>query len=66
MLKPRIITSLLLDTNQNLVKTVNFDNRQYIGDPLNAAYIFSNFQVDELLILDIDASNEKDAFLMIL
>lgn len=59
MLKPRIITSLLLDTNQNLVKTVNFDNRQYIGDPLNAAYIFSNFKVDELLILDIDASNEK-------
>ena len=56
MLNPRIITSLLIDSNQNLVKTINFDNRKYIGDPFNAAYIFSNYEVDELLILDIDAS----------
>ena len=56
MLNPRIITSLLIDSNQNLVKTTNFDNRKYIGDPFNASYIFSNYEVDELLILDIDAS----------
>lgn len=56
MLNPRIITSLLIDSNKNLVKTINFDNRKYIGDPFNASYIFSNYEVDELLILDIDAS----------
>ncbi len=38
------------------MKTVSFSDRQYIGDPLNAAYIFSGYEVDELIVLDIDAS----------
>ena len=59
MLKPRLITSLLVDSNQHLVKTTNFKKRHYLGDPLNSAYIFSGFEVDELLVLDIDASLEK-------
>ena len=59
MLKPRLITSLLVDSSQHLVKTKKFENRNYIGDPLNSAYIFSGFEVDELLVLDIDASKEK-------
>ena len=59
MLRPRLIVSLLIDRELHLVKTQGFANRQYIGDPLNAAYIFSGFNVDELLILDIDASLEK-------
>ena len=59
MLKPRLITSLLVDSSQHLVKTIQFDNRNYLGDPLNSAYIFSGFEVDELLVLDIDASKEK-------
>ncbi len=59
MLKPRLITSLLVDSNQHLVKTINFKKRHYLGDPLNSAYIFSGFEVDELLVLDIDASLEK-------
>ena len=58
MLKPRLITSLLVDSSQHLVKTIKFENRNYLGDPLNAAYIFSCFEVDELLVLDIDASLE--------
>tara|TARA_Y100001968_G_scaffold311645_1_gene333959 strand:+ start:776 stop:1537 length:762 start_codon:yes stop_codon:yes gene_type:complete len=56
MLRPRLITSLLVDRNLHLVKTTRFVERNYIGDPLNAAYIFSNFEVDELIVLDIDAS----------
>ena len=58
MLKPRLITAFLVDSSQHLVKTVNFSERNYLGDPLNAAYIFSGFEVDELLVLDIDASLE--------
>lgn len=58
MLKPRLITSFLVDSSQHLVKTINFSERNYLGDPLNAAYIFSGFEVDELLVLDIDASLE--------
>lgn len=60
MLRPRLITSLLVDNNMHLVKTTCFKDRNYIGDPLNAAYIFSDFEVDELLVLDIDASQKNN------
>ena len=56
MLLPRLIPSLLINSNKELVKTIRFQNPNYIGDPLNAAYIFSGFEADELLVLDIDAS----------
>ena len=59
MLKPRLIPSLLVDSNLHLVKTTRFADRHYIGDPLNSAYIFSGFEADELLVLDIDASPEN-------
>jgi cyclase len=39
-----------------LVKTVKFKNPNYIGDPLNAIKIFNEKKVDELVILDIEAS----------
>ncbi len=55
MLRPRIIPVLLIK-NGELVKTVNFKNPQYIGDPLNAVRIFNEKEVDELTIFDIDAS----------
>ena len=58
MLYPRIIACLLLKNNA-LYKTVKFDNPKYIGDPLNAVRIFNEKKVDELLILDIDATREK-------
>jgi cyclase len=38
------------------VKTIRFDEKQYIGDPLNAVRIFNEKEVDELAIFDIDAS----------
>jgi len=58
MLKHRVIPLLLLDNN-NLVKTTNFKNPKYIGDPINAVHIFNEKQVDELIVLDISASKEK-------
>lgn len=57
MLKPRVIPCLLLE-NQSLVKTVNFKNRHYIGDPVNTARIFNELEVDELTLLDITATNK--------
>jgi cyclase len=42
-----------------LVKTVNFKNPKYVGDPINAVKIFNEKEVDELIVLDIDASVEN-------
>ena len=59
MLSPRIIPVLLVH-NKGLVKTIKFENPKYVGDPLNAVKIFNEKEVDELIILDIDAtSNNK-------
>ena len=55
MLHPRIIPNLLIH-NKGLVKTVNFKNPKYVGDPLNAVKIFNEKSVDELIITDIDAT----------
>lgn len=57
MLRPRIIPCLLVK-NGGLVKTVNFANPKYVGDPINAVKIFNEKEVDELIVLDIDASTE--------
>lgn len=55
MLRPRIIPCLLIH-NGGLVKTVQFREPKYVGDPLNAVRIFNEKEVDELMVLDIDAS----------
>ena len=55
MLRPRIIPSLLVHDN-GLVKTVNFKNPKYVGDPINAVRIFNEKEVDELAFFDIDAT----------
>lgn len=55
MLRPRIIPSLLVQDN-GLVKTINFKNPKYVGDPINAVRIFNDKGVDELAIFDIDAT----------
>ncbi|AZC32612.1 imidazole glycerol phosphate synthase cyclase subunit (LPS cluster), putative [Pseudomonas chlororaphis subsp. piscium] len=57
MLRPRIIPCLLI-RNKGLVKTVKFKDSKYIGDPLNAVKIFNEKEVDELIVLDIDATTE--------
>lgn len=58
MLQPRIIPCLLIH-NGALAKTVQFANPKYIGDPLNAVRIFNEKQVDELIVIDIDASRHE-------
>jgi cyclase len=45
--------------NKGLVKTVNFKEPKYVGDPINAVKIFNEKEVDELMVLDIDASKEN-------
>ena len=55
MLHPRIIPNLLMHNN-GLVKTINFKNPTYVGDPINAVKIFNEKSVDELIISDIDAT----------
>lgn len=55
MLRPRLIPCLLVH-NQGLVKTVKFADPKYVGDPINAVRIFNEKVVDELMVLDIDAT----------
>lgn len=58
MLRPRIIPCLLVHKG-GLVKTVGFEQPKYVGDPLNAVRIFNEKEVDELMVLDIDATREN-------
>lgn len=58
MFRPRVMPCLLL-RNKGLVKTVKFKNARYIGDPINAVRIFNAKQADELVFLDINATNER-------
>jgi len=58
MLRPRIIPCLLVK-NKGLVKTVNFGSPKYVGDPLNAVRIFNEKEVDELIVIDIDATAQN-------
>ena len=55
MVLKRIMPCLLVK-EKRLVKTVNFQNATYIGDPINAVKIFNDKEVDELILLDINAS----------
>ncbi len=57
MLRPRIIPCLLVH-NGGLFKTRQFSDPTYVGDPLNAVRIFNEKEVDELMVLDIDATTK--------
>src|SRR5664280_2644175 len=58
MLRPRIIPCLLV-SRKGLVKTVRFADPKYVGDPINAVKIFNEKEVDELMVIDIDATAKK-------
>lgn len=58
MLSKRIIPCLLLKDHQ-LVKTTQFKNPKYIGDPCNTIRIFNELEVDELIILDINSHSKN-------
>ncbi len=55
MKNKRVIPILLL-SQEDLVKSVNFKIEKYLGDPLNAVRIFNDKDVDELCIIDVSAS----------
>jgi imidazole glycerol-phosphate synthase subunit HisF len=55
MLRSRIIPSLLM-RDKGLVKTRQFKDEKYVGDPLNAVKIFNEKEVDELAFFDISAT----------
>ena len=55
MLRPRITPCLLVHKG-GLVKTVGFKVPKYVGDPINAVKIFNEKEVDELVVIDIDAT----------
>lgn len=57
MLRPRIIPCLLV-RDKGLVKTVKFSSEKYVGDPINAVRIFNEKEVDELIVVDIDATTK--------
>lgn len=57
MLRTRVIPALLL-RDESLVKTVRFGKFTYVGDPCNTVRIFNELEVDELVFLDITATND--------
>lgn len=57
MLRSRLIPVLLLK-GEGLVKTTQFKDPKYVGDPINAVRIFNEKEVDELVFLDVTASRE--------
>jgi cyclase len=58
MLRTRVIPCLLLK-GHGLVKTAQFRNPKYVGDPINAVRIFNEKEVDELTFLDITATVDQ-------
>jgi cyclase len=49
----------LLVKHGGLVKTVQFGSPKYVGDPINAVRIFNEKEVDELFVVDIDATAQN-------
>lgn len=58
MLANRLIPSLLM-SNGALVKTVRFKDPTYVGDPINVVRTFNQKEVDEILLLDIEATTRN-------
>lgn len=58
MLKARVMPCLLLDDGA-LIKTVKFRDPAYVGDPINAVRIYNECEVDELIALDVRASERN-------
>lgn len=60
MLRKRIIPIVLLD-GFSVVKTINFEQRRNLGSPITVVRTYNTRNVDELVLLDIDASRERRA-----
>ncbi len=60
MLKVRVIPTLLWK-DLGLVKGVSFDSWRRVGSVLPAVKVYNSRDVDELIVVDITASNEESA-----
>ncbi len=60
-MRKRLIPVLLVDRDRRLVKTLAFGARTYVGDPFNVVRLFNEKEVDEICVLDIDASTDGRA-----
>jgi cyclase len=49
---------VLLYSNKGFVKTFNFKDPKYLGDPINVIKIFNEKNTNEITIFDIDASSK--------
>jgi len=58
LLRTRVMPCLLLQ-GRGLVKTVNFRNDRYVGDPINTVRIFNQKEVDELVLFDIGCTKNS-------
>jgi imidazole glycerol-phosphate synthase subunit HisF len=59
MFRPRVIPVLSIGGDGHAVKTIKFKKRIDLGDPVNSVSLFNSFRVDELVLLDIDATKEN-------
>ncbi len=50
---------VLLLRDGGVVKSVRFKSHVYVGDPINAVKVFNDKDVDEICILDIDATPKR-------
>lgn len=55
MLATRVFPTLLI-RGRGLYKGVHFRDHRYVGDPVNAVRIFNDREVDEIAVIDIDAT----------
>ena len=60
MLKKRIIPIVLLD-GFSVLKTINFNERRNLGSPVTVVRTYNTRNVDELVLLDIDATKQGRA-----
>lgn len=58
MLRHRIIPVVLID-GFSVLKTIQFDVRRNLGSPVTVAKTYNTRNVDELILLDIDASKQN-------
>ena len=66
MLSKRIIPTLIMK-NEELIHRSNFDlsTDRYVGDPLNTINVFNKFNVDEIIIVDIENTIKKKKSLVL-
>ncbi|MEA3346889.1 MAG: HisA/HisF-related TIM barrel protein [Candidatus Auribacterota bacterium] len=58
MLRHRVIPVVLLD-GYSVLKTIQFDVRRNLGNPVTVVRVYNSRNVDELILLDIDASKQN-------